>query len=54
VDLTVQTAAAGEASLYWQTRTPQRFWIFTSTRIAQPATVQLEREILETELTAKT
>jgi hypothetical protein len=49
-----QTAVAEEASLYWLTRTPQRFLISTSTRIAQPATVQLEQEIFETALTAKT
>jgi hypothetical protein len=49
-----QTAVAEEASLYWLTRTQQRFLISTSTRIAQPATVQLEQEIFETALTVKT
>jgi hypothetical protein len=49
-----QTAVAEEASLYKLTRTPQRFLISTSTRIAQPATEPLEQEIFETALTAKT
>jgi hypothetical protein len=50
----VPTVEAVEALLYSLTQIPPHFWIITFILIALQATVLLELEILETELTAKT
>jgi hypothetical protein len=50
----VPTVEAVEALLCSLIQTPPHFWIITFTHIAPQATVLLELEILETELTAKT